>query len=119
MATYKEKIYLRKQGLTHKEIAEKLGVSRQTVSQILAIYDPSHFRSFTENGCIYKGLREWLNKNKVSRTELIRRTGCLPHTSSIQRLSYCLRGEREFRKGEIDDILAVTGLTYEQAFEVG
>jgi transposase len=119
MTTYKEKIDLRKQGLTNKEIAEKLGLSRQTVGQILATYNPSYFRHFDEKGCIYKGLREWLNKNKVSRTELIRRTGYLPHTTKIERLSLCLKGEVEFKKCEIDDILAITGLTYEQAFEVG
>ncbi len=119
MSSMEEKFELREQGLTYTQIAEILGISKQAVRQSLAKYNPKHFQPFNEEGCIYKGLREWLNRNKVSRTELIRRTGYLPHTTKIQRLSLCLKGEAEFKKCEIDDILAVTGLTYEQAFEVG
>ena len=63
MASYKEKIDLRKQGLTHKEIAEKLGISRQIVSQTLATYDPSRFRYFEESACIGLGCaQDWSSR---------------------------------------------------------
>lgn len=119
MSSYREKINLHKQGLTHQQIADRLGVSRQAVTPYLAKYNPAYFQIIDEKGCIFKGLREWLNKNKVTRAELVRRMGMIPHSSVVTRISCCLKGEREFAKCEIDDILAITGMTYEQAFKLG
>ena len=66
MAKFEEKVKLREQGMTYAQIADKLGISKQAVAQALSQYNPKQFRFIKETTCIYKGLREWMNKNKVS-----------------------------------------------------
>lgn len=116
MSSYEEKLELREQGLSYTQIAEKLGVSPQAVRQALAKHNPKYFQFVTEKGCIYKGLREWMNENKVSRAELIRRMGYEPLSETHTRFGNYLSGRSDFRKTNIDGILKVTGMTYEQAF---
>lgn len=116
MGSYEEKLELREQGLSYTQIAEKLGVSPQAVRQALAKHNPKYFQFVTEKGCVYKGLREWMNENKVSRAELIRRMGYEPLSETHTRFGNYLSGRSDFRKTNIDGILKVTGMTYEQAF---
>lgn len=73
MATYEEKKALRDKGWTHKQIADHFGISAQAVAQSLGRQGDGHFRAVKKDSCIYKGLREWMNKNRVSKQEFVRR----------------------------------------------
>ena len=106
---------LRDQGLKHREIAERFGVSPQYVSAVCASYNPAQYRVVDEN-CVYPNLRKWMNDNKVSRNELLRRMGITVHPNNSGRLSSYMRGQCEPRKDFIDRMLKATGMTYEKLF---
>lgn len=106
-------------GMTCREIAEKYGVTRQAVYQATAKYMESQFREVTPEQCIYPNVRDWMNKNKVSRAELIRRMGMAPAPATSSALGNHLKGTTYPLKQTIDKLLKVTGLTYEQFFYVG
>lgn len=116
MATKQEKLALREQGMTYRQIADHFGISYQAVAQALAEYNPKHFKRVSESGCIYPNLRKWLNDNKVGKSELVRRCGYANVYRNKNRFDYYLTGRNEPPKRVIDKILMVTGLTYEQAF---
>ena len=60
--------------------------------------------------CIYPALRRWMQKSGCGYEEVSRRTGL-----SNQTVSRTLSGQNATKRS-IDLIIAVTGLTYEQAF---
>jgi transposase len=106
----------RDKGLKYREIAEKYGVSRQAVAQHCGKYQPARFVTYDEKDCRYANLRKWLNNQKLTRWELLRRLGYKPLTNNYHRLLQILSGRLEIRKHEIDKFIALTGLTYEQLF---
>jgi len=107
----------RDKGLTYKQIADKYGVSHQAVSHACGRGNPRYHRVITPKGCIYKNLRRWMNENKVSFSELLRRLGKEFSASSLARLHEQLRGKTELKKSTIDKLIAVSGLRYEILFE--
>ena len=107
---------LRAQGMTYKQIAESLGSSIGYISQLISAYNPHYFRIITEEGCIYPGLRNWMNANQVSRAELVRRMGQVTWATTVATMGHLMRGKYEPTKGTIDGILKVTGLSYEECF---
>lgn len=108
---------MRADGMTYQEIADACGCTHQNVSQTLARYRVSSFRAFTKDRCCWDGLRNWLNDNKISLQELIRRKYGRNHTGSIyDRMHRQLRGEQPLRMVDIDFFRELTGLTYEQLF---
>lgn len=109
----------RNKGMTYKEIAKKHGVSHQAVAQVCAKRSPGHFKPYTQEEVVYPNLRMWLNENKVSRTEFIRRIGWETNASASAQVSGWFRGCRFPTKKIIDRFLAVTGLTYEELFWEG
>ena len=104
------------QGMRHSDIAKALGVSRQRVSQICGKYTSGHFRLITPDECVYPYWRKYMNDNKITRTEMVRRMGHTPHSTTISNLSNWMRGNNFPCKATIDLILNATGLTYEQLF---
>lgn len=106
----------RETGMTYKEIAEKHGVSFQMVCQACAKYNPKSFRYITEHACIFPNLRNWMNKNKVSPRELLRRMGMEPNHGNASRLQTHLTGRSELRKRTIDMLIEITGMPYEELF---
>ena len=106
----------RQAGLTYREIAEKYGVSYQTVAQGCARRGVGHFKPYTAAEVVYPNLRKWLNENKVSRYEFIRRMGEQTCAATSSKISVYFRGKAYPRKITIDKFIAVTGLTYEQLF---
>jgi transcriptional regulator with XRE-family HTH domain len=106
---------LREQGYTHQQIAEQLGVSRQYICHICGKQDPCHFQYVTDK-CVYPNLRKWMNDNKVSRAELLRRMGYQPISGNYGKLEAIMMGIFLPNKAYIDKMLAVTGLTYEALF---
>ncbi len=116
------KAYLaaRESGMSYREIAEMFGVSFQRVAQVCGKYNPHRFQFITETGCIYPNWRKWMNDNKVSRYELVRRMGLITsQTEFVNRMSDYMRGVSEPKKWFIDKLLEATGMTYEVLFYKG
>jgi hypothetical protein len=114
----KQYLILREQGLTYRDIAARLGVSYQAVAQVCAKQGDAQFRKIKPDGCVYPVLRNWMNENRVSRQELYRRM----HDGEpcIGKAPYVIRdrltGRSLWRMDEIDRLLDVTGMTYEELF---
>lgn len=110
----------RAQGMTYKQISEKYGVSKQRVQQLVG-GDTKHaiccFRGITEKDCIYPNLRKWMNDNKISKAELCRRMYGTSHPQCQDRLRVYLKGLTNPTKLNIDRLIKVTGLTYEELFK--
>lgn len=107
----------RDQGLTYAQVAEKLGVSKQRVAQLLGQQDTRRYQPIKET-CIYPNLRAWMNDNKVSRSEFLRRMGLTTQNTNAVVFNHILRGEQDPRKSFIDKMIEVTGLPYETLFKV-
>lgn len=108
----------RDKGLSYREIAEKYGVTYQNVAIACGKHNPSRFRYHKENGVIYPNVRQWMNDNKISIAEALRRMGFSTSTNNSNMLSCVLRGKHNPRKEMIDKLIGLTGLTYEKLFEV-
>lgn len=111
-------LILRGQGLTYREIAARLGVTYQAVAQVCAKSSITQFRRITPEGCVYPALRNWMNNNFVSRNELYRRMHngepCIGKAPYV--IADRLRGKSLWRMDEINRLLEITGMTYEQLF---
>lgn len=107
----------REKGLTYKQIAEKYGVSKQNVAQCCGKYNPNRFRFWTAELCVYPNVRNWLNENKISKAELIRRMGVRFHSNTNAVVRGYLKGKTYPPKQTIDKLLSITGLTYEEFFK--
>ena len=106
---------LRDTGLTYREIAEKMGISRQCVAQMCGKSDTSHFVKFSD-AVVYPNLRKWLNENKVSMAEFIRRCGYTSVSNEYQYFSRWMHGRVDPTKRIIDACIKATGMTYEELF---
>ena len=116
MTNRERAVELREQGFTYQQIADKLGVTKAYIGQLVSGFNPRYFRMITEEQCVYPGLREWMNDNKVGRSEMVRRMGKHTWPATVSTLSYVMRGDHEPTKTTIDSILKVTGLSYEECF---
>lgn len=109
-------IEMRDKGMTFQQIADELGVTRQRVAQYCAGVNAKHYRFCGEKTCVYVGLREWMNENRVSTTVLLQMMGYVYSPGSTDRWRGKFAGENAFKIDEIKKILEVTGMTFEQAF---
>lgn len=93
-------------GKTLREIAGEYGVSWQAVHQGVVrsnVQRPSKW--------VYPGLVLWMRENGVSVKELAEDIGVSQNT-----LYFWLQGAYEPRKSAIDELLKLTGRTYEELF---
>ena len=107
----------RESGKSISEVAKMYGVSYQAVAQATRKSSHNYFRHYTEQECVYPNLRKWLNDNKVTRSELMRRMGMTASPTNYGRVSHYLKGRNYPYKNTIDKLLEVTGLTYEEFFQ--
>lgn len=106
-------------GLTYREVGERFGLTKQRVAQLIGKPDDRYFRTITPKMCIFSGLRKWLNENKVSRGAFVRKLyGGVYNRNSYARIWCFMDGTNDIPKRDIDKILSITGLTYEEAFKV-
>lgn len=103
-----EAFRMRLDGCTYQEIGERFGLRKQAVHQSLA--HPTRRVSCPEN-IAYPGLARWMTENGVARRALAERCGM-----ADSNMSSLLLGRTNPTKKYIDSILAVTGLSYEEAF---
>lgn len=109
-------------GMTYAEIGVKYGISRQRVGQIYGKYNKYNFKAIKESGCIYRNLRDWMNKNSVERADLLRRIYGRPVelTSAVMQKFYAiLVGRSPMLEEMVGRIAIITGLTYEEVLEIG
>lgn len=106
---------------TYSEIARIVGVSRQYVSQVLCLTGTplTDFRKLSEKDCIYDGVRNWWNRNRMSYHKFFDLMGMRYHQTNIIRLQRYFSGEFHPRKDYIDRLIAVSGLSYDQLFSIG
>jgi len=105
-------------GMTWAAIGEKHGCSKELLRQISqGLTCGNHHHAFSKKRCIYSGLRKWLNENLVTLEDLASQMpGWENERNGANRLRYMLRGATRITKADIDAVLKVTGLTYEEAF---
>lgn len=108
---------MRNEGMTLQEIADATGQPERRIRYVLAEYATSRHRGVRRASCIYAGLRKWLNENECSVAMLARMIYSDTCNSTLEnRLRLLLRGDIRMKIDDIDDILAVTGCTYEELF---
>ena len=101
---------LHERGLTYDEIGELFAVSRQAVWESAAKDFGDGFRPSVVKKIKYVGLRNWMMENRVTLAELERRCGG-------RKIRSLTKSDFDPSKKNIDAILAVTGLTYEECFK--
>lgn len=105
-----EAFSMRLNGSSLQEIADKFGVSRQCIFQIVPT-GTSYRLSNNYESCIYPNIRRFLIENRYSYhrfADLCAVSLTCMHNALIGRVSP--------HKSTIDKILEVTGMTYEEAF---
>ena len=105
--------------MTFAEIGRHYGVSKQRIHQMIGKSSVYHFKPIPPTSCVFKGIRDWMNENYISKAELCRRLYTDRSPSNYCRMRVHLLGKNDMRKYDVDRYLKVTGLTYEVAFAIG
>lgn len=108
---------LRKQGKTYQEIADYMGISKAYVAILLdKTVKTSNFHIWPIELSPYPVLTQWMNDNQITRQELAEKLGYSPSTGSYYIITKIMRTDK-FTKKEIDKLLEITGMTYEELFK--
>jgi len=100
---------MRLDGQTFQTIANKFGVSKQYIQQILP--RENQRLNMAIDSCIYPNISAWMRENNCGYSAIAKSVGV--KTESIRQ---ALSVRRNCRKNIIDAILGITGMTYEEAF---
>lgn len=106
-------------GMTCKSIAQKYGISVQAVYAACGKVSKSRFRIYTPEDCIWPGLRNWLNENKVSRRDLLNRMGLEYGSTNLVCLNENLKGTKDIRLSFMRKMTRISGLTLDELFGEG
>ena len=109
-------IKMHESGMTYAEIGAVMGISKQRVFQLIGKIRKGCFKPISKEQCIYIGIRNYMNENKVSKSELVRKIFGRIDSEEYNRVRKALIST-DIRKNMIDKILKATGLTYEYAFK--
>jgi transcriptional regulator with XRE-family HTH domain len=107
---------LAREGVSVLELARQFGVSRTRIYQILDEDKIALFKVTTEEQCIYPKWRNWMNENRVSKQDLLRQLGLVNANVNRSRLRAYMTGQCYPQKHTIDDLIRITGLTFEELF---
>lgn len=108
----------RAKGMTYEQIGEQYGVSTSSAAKVCGKDGDARFRAWTSERCIYINIRNWMNENRVSLSDMVRIAEGQLTEASRNRYSTYMRGGIFPQKRTIDRWIAITGLTYEQLWEV-
>lgn len=103
---------MRLNGATFEEIGNHFGVSKQYIHQQLGS-DGKHNINKHIPTSIYPGIANYFKSTRTNHTSMIEACPSFSHASI---LSAKLHGKRPLWLDEIREILAYTGLTFEEAF---
>ena len=104
---------MRLEGKSYQAIADRFGVSRQYVYQLIGQQCKSE--PYRNVNVPYTGLKKWMNESRYSIAELARESGCTDNHSYVTITSY-LKGSPRMDIDSIRKILRFTDLTFEEAF---
>ena len=112
----KEMIELKEQGYTYEAIANKYGISKQRVGQILhqnhnGRENDGRKRWILNENSAYPNLSKWIIENDITAGELAERIGITYVT-----LSAYLNGKRDMKLKTAKKICDVTGKTMQELF---
>ena len=109
-------IALRQKGMTYQEIADSMGISKAYVAILLdRTVKTSNFHIWPVETSPYPILTQWMNDNQITRQELAEKLGYSVSTSSGYIIAKIMKTDK-LSKREIDKLLEITGMTYEELF---
>lgn len=106
MSKIEQYMALREQEMTYDAIAKRCGVTRQAVHDSISRHK-NRITYIKPTTVIFPGLRQWMAEHHIRVAELERITG--KHLRQALKTGH-------ISNQSIELLLAVTGLTYEQAF---
>lgn len=109
-----EMFKMRLDGATYQEIADKYGITKQRVHAILAVSNSIKIQNY--DFVIYKGLRNWMEMNKISIAYLHRILHPNVSSNNACRTKDKLMGKIQFKLKDVIAIINETGLTFEYLF---
>ena len=108
---------MRNCGMTYQQIADACGCTKQNVHCALTRTKKTPIREIVPDRCVYPALRDWMNNNRVTVAELFRRLyGDEARCNTKPRFYDLLKGKIDLKKRDIDALIRVTGMTYEELF---
>lgn len=104
-----EMIEMRKEGMSLSEIGKQFGISRQRVYQIIGgehVYPGRPLKN-----CVFPGITNWLRERSMPVKQFADNLHYSRGTLYLK-----LWGKHTFTLNEIKEVLAYTGMTFEEAF---
>ena len=98
-------------GATYAEVGRKYMLSTETIRKMFINILDRGTRSHSRVECIYQGLGDWCEKNGYTAHSLGKNLGV---SNGVMHKAF--REEVYLRKDNIDKILELTGMTYEECF---
>lgn len=98
-------------GATYEEVGRKYMLSTETIRKMFSNILDRGTRRHSRVECIYQGLGEWCEKNGYTAHSFEKKLGV---GNGVMRKAF--RGESYLRMDNIDKILDLTGMTYEECF---
>lgn len=98
-------------GYSYQFIADKFGCTKQNIQDVFMRYiKNNNFK------CAYPAIKKWMIENNVSLSEMYVLLG---HNASnnTQYVRKKLSGKQNFNGEEIDKLIYITGIPYEQLFK--
>lgn len=102
---------MRLEGRSLREIGDHFGVSHERIRNMLPRDDRINHPIKSVQTCIYPNIRAWMQENRCTYEKFARMIGCTGAS-----LRSWMRGESSPKKSNIDKLLSMTGLSYEDAF---
>ena len=102
---------MRLEGASLQEVADRFGVSKQCISQMLPTQERSYQKPRDVKMCVYPAIREFMDRNRCTYSRLAAMTGI-----GKNKLRRGLIGETEMTMSTINKILDVIEIPYEDAF---
>lgn len=107
-----EAVRMRKDGMSYQEIADRFGVSRQAINDLFRDGKRADQKPKNTHLIKYIGIKKYLETNRISIGKFSKMCG-IDNTTMWRNLI----GKTDMLKRNIDKILKVTGMTYEEAFK--
>lgn len=111
-ADREEAYRMRLEGASLQDVADRFGVSRQWVAQMVPIKQHAFTKLKNGQACIYPAIRRYMEENRFTYHRLAVLSGISPGA-----LYQNLTGQSDFTKKNIDKLLGAMGMTYEEAFQ--